>query len=407
VIPGGFPGRFIDSVLNGDRDCVVKNLRTVIATVWAVITCTLFIQAGNGLQTDIIGLRADTAFSSGMVGLMMASYYAGYCIGPLLGHAIISRIGHASSIILCVLLAAGVIAIQPLVLTVPAWIGFRVVSGFALSLCYVAIESWIQGGVTNVLRGRVFGLYMFVQIAGMTFAQGLLNLCGAKNYGPFALAAVLFAIAAVPILAARDFRPPEVPPRPLKLSKLFHHAPLGAFATVFSGLSWAILFSFGPVYAKRVGFDVSGVGLFMGLAMAAGGMLQLPIGWLSDKVGRRGVIELLFGVGCLAGLFGVSAHSSAAILAAAALEGACVFPIYAVAAAHVNDSISQSARIAAAAGLVLLFGMGSLLGPAVCGWIMSAFGSDGFFALLAATMALGLLTTVYLHRSEETAVRIT
>jgi MFS family permease len=382
-------------------------LRTVIATVWAVITCTLFIQAGNGLQTDIIGLRADTAFSSGMVGLMMASYYAGYCIGPLLGHAIISRIGHASSIILCVLLAAGVIAIQPLVLTVPAWIGFRVVSGFALSLCYVAIESWIQGGVTNVLRGRVFGLYMFVQIAGMTFAQGLLNLCGAKNYGPFALAAVLFAIAAVPILAARDFRPPEVPPRPLKLSKLFHHAPLGAFATVFSGLSWAILFSFGPVYAKRVGFDVSGVGLFMGLAMAAGGMLQLPIGWLSDKVGRRGVIELLFGVGCLAGLFGVSAHSSAAILAAAALEGACVFPIYAVAAAHVNDSISQSARIAAAAGLVLLFGMGSLLGPAVCGWIMSAFGSDGFFALLAATMALGLLTTVYLHRSEETAVRIT
>jgi hypothetical protein len=81
-------------------------------------------------------------------------------------------------------------------------------------------------------------------------------------------------------------------------------------------------------------------------------------------------------------------------LIAAGLAGGFVFPVYAIAAATVNDGVSQETRVAAAAGLVLLFGIGSVFGPLLCGWAMGAVGSSGFYGVLAAAMAAGLAACV-------------
>jgi sugar phosphate permease len=75
---------------------------------------------------------------------------------------------------------------------------------------------------------------------------------------------------------------------------------------------------------------------------------------------------------------------------ASALIGAFVFPIYSLTAAHANDSITPSSRVAAAAGLVLLFGLGSIVGPLATGWAITAMGLSGYFAVLAASMVAGV-----------------
>jgi dipeptide/tripeptide permease len=59
----------------------------------------------------------------------------------------------------------------------------------------------------------------------------------------------------------------------------------------------------------------------------------------------------------------------------------------------VNDGVSQPTRVAAASGLVLLFGIGSIFGPLLCGWVMAAVGPGGFYGLIAATMAAGIAVT--------------
>lgn len=355
-----------------------------------VIASVFFLQAGNGLQTDLIGIRADMeAFPAAVIGLMMAAYYAGYTLAPLAGRQAIGHLGHTRAIVLCAIAAGAVIAVHPLAVTAPAWTAFRFASGFVLSLAYVGYESWINDRVPNALRGRVFSLYLVAQMVAATLVQGLLNFGDARTAGPFLLAAVLFVLAAAPIAPARA--PVGAPPKPLGIPKLFRLSPLGTGATALAGLSWAIVFTFGPIYARHVGFQVGGVGLFMGLAMAAGAALQLPLGWLSDIVGRRPVLALMFGGGLLAALFGIWAgdHGRTANLVAIALAGGFTFPIYAVAVAHVNDSIAPDTRVAAAAGLVLLFGLGSLFGPLLTGWAMTAAGTAGFFALIAAAMAAG------------------
>jgi MFS family permease len=177
----------------------------------------------------------------------------------------------------------------------------------------------------------------------------------------------------------------------LNVFKLLRTSPLGALATVLAGASWAIVATMGPVYAQHVGFDLGGIALWMGLTMAAGSISQFPFGWLSDVFGRRKVIATIFVLGLAASLAGLWAvtQGANANLAVAALVGLCIFPIYAVSVAHVNDAIAQDARVAAAAGLILLNGLGSIFGALLCGGAMTAMGPPGFYAALAATMAIG------------------
>ena len=176
-------------------------------------------------------------------------------------------------------------------------------------------------------------------------------------------------------------------------------SPLGATTTVLSGVSWAIIFTFGPVYAQRAGFTLSEISLFMGVAMVGGAVMQFPLGWLSDTIGRRATITLMSAGGTAASLLGFRALGQTHVYQCApfALIGALVLPLYGLGAAHTNDRVSSQARVAAAAGLVLLFGIGSILGPLIVGWSITALGAGGFFVALAGVMGLSVAACA-LHR---------
>jgi MFS family permease len=367
-------------------------LRAAFLAIWAVILSVAFMQTAHGLQTDLIGVRAGLEkFPDWTIGLLMAGYYAGYSSAPIAGHFVVGRLGHVRTIMACVFVAGVIIIAHALVVTPIAWAAFRFVSGFALALVYVACESWINARVGNALRGRVFSTYIITQMTTMTLAQYLLSLGNPRTAGPFVFSAVLFALAAVPVYVGRRHAPAAAPPVPLNVLKLLCTSPLGALATALAGTSWAIVGTMGPVYAQRVGFDLKGIALWMGLAMAAGSISQFPFGWLSDVFGRRKVIATMFALGLAASLAGLWAvrQGADANLIVAALVGLCIFPLYTVSVAHVNDAIAQQTRVAAAAGLILLYGLGSMLGALLCGWAMTAMGPLGFYAALAAAMASG------------------
>jgi MFS family permease len=368
-------------------------LRAILYSISAVILSVGLLQIGNGLQTDLISVRADIAgFGAGTIGWMMATYYVGYSLAPLSARLIIGKLGHVGAIVVCAVAASAMILVHPFLVTPASWACFRFVSGFALSLVYVGYESWINDRAPNAERGRIFAVYIVVQMAAMLVAQYLLGLGNPAKIGPWVLTSALFASAAVPVLVARRSAPDHAPPAPLGLARLFATSPLGAGATVLAGVSWSVLFTFGPIFAKHVGFGLAGTGLFMALAMGTSGVLQLPLGWLSDIAGRRRVIALMFVLGLVASLFGLwaASHGITANLVAVAATGGFVFPLYAISVAHVNDVTAQDARVAAAASLVLLFGLGSIAGPLLSGWAFAAMGPMGLYAILAATMIAGL-----------------
>lgn len=368
-------------------------MRAAVVSVWAVIATIAFVQTANGLQTSLLGVRAGIeAFPAWTFGLIMASYYVGYTAAPLASRQIIGRAGHVNTMAVGALVAALMIVAHAYLVWPLAWAVLRAISGFALSSLYVGAESWIHDRVENAQRGRVFSIYMVVQMIAMTLAQLLLSVGNPRTAYPFILAGLLFAVSCAPVLYARRSAPHHAPPAPFGILKLYFASPLGAIATVLAGVSWSIVFTFGPVYAQRSGFGLSQVSIFMALAMIGGAFVQFPMGWLSDAAGRRLTIALMSAGGIAVALFGLWAdgHGIVAKYAGSFLVGALIFPVYAISAAHTNDAVTPQNRVAAAAGLVLLFGLGSIFGPLLSGGAVSAMGASGYFVVLAATMTASL-----------------
>ncbi len=368
-------------------------MRAAIASVSAVIVCILFIQTANGLQTSLLGVRAGIeAFPAWTIGIVMASYYVGYSLAPLTSHAVIGRAGHVATMWVGAVGAALAIAAHAFLVTPVAWAVLRLASGFALSSLYVGAESWIHDRVANAQRGRVFSIYMVVQMIGLTAAQFLLSVGDPKSAAPFLLAAVLFLIGAVPVVVARHTAPRGAPPEPLHIGNLFRVSPLGASVTVIAGVSWSIVFTFGPVYAQKSGFDLQAVSLFMAAAMIGGAVVQFPMGWLSDAIGRRRTIAAMSAGGIAVSLFGLWADGQSDLMrfAASLLTGGIIFPMYAISAAHTNDAIAPQNRVAAAAGLILLFGLGSIFGPLLSGGAVTALGTGGYYIVLAVASGFSL-----------------
>ena len=372
-------------------------MRVAVLSIWAVIVAVAFMQTAHGLQTDLIGVRAGLErFPDWTIGLLMAGFYAGYSSAPFAGHFLIGKLGHVRTITICVFVAAAVIVAHSLFVAPIAWAAFRFVSGFSLALVYIAFESWIHARVGNALRGRIFSTYIITQMTTMTLAQYLLSLGNPKTVGPFLFSAVLFVLAAVPIIVGRRSAPAAAPPVPFNVFRLLRGSPLGALSTALAGTTWAIVGTMGPVFAQRVGFDLKGIALWMGLAMVGGSISQFPAGWISDVIGRRKVIAATFALGVAVSLLGLWSvpHGANANLAVAGLVGFCVFPLYAVSVAHVNDFIAQEGRVAAASGLVLLYGLGSIVGALSSGWAMTSMGPVGFFAALGAAMSIGVMVAL-------------
>lgn len=368
-------------------------MRTALKSVWPVIVAAGIVQTANGLQTDLLSLRAGLeAFPAWALGVIMACYYIGYSAAPLASHAIVARLGHITTIVAFTLVSALVIILHGLEVTVIAWSILRVASGFVLAIVFVGYESWINDCTENRVRGRVFSLYLVSQMIGLTLAQVLLNAGSPRAITLFALSAVIFAVGALPLWFANGKAPAKAPPVLFSIFALTRLSPMGAAATVLSGVSWAIVFTFGPVYAQRAGFSISEISFFMGVAMVGGAVMQFPLGWLSDAIGRRATIFLMSLGGIAASLLGLWFSGMPHIYQYVpfALIGALVLPLYGLGAAHTNDYVAPQTRVAAAGGLVLLFGLGSIAGPLVVGSAITALGAGGFFIVLAGVMGLSV-----------------
>lgn len=367
-------------------------MKSLIAPISSLLGGVALLLLGHGLLNTLLTLRGVAeGYSTGMIGLLMSGYFAGFLIGTWLAPSLIRRIGHIRTFAFYAALAAVAVLVHVLIVNPWVWLVLRVLYGVSLVTLYMVIESWLNAQVSGEKRGQVFALYMAVNLGALAAAQQLLSLDTPMNFTLFALAAILISSALMPITLTRQAQPalPDMPAT--DLLQLARIAPLPLMAAGISGLTLGGFWGLAPVYASQVGFDAAGVGLLMSITILGGAVLQWPIGLFSDKHDRRVVLLWVVTIAAVLALVITPILSGSLLLGLMFLWGGLAFSIYSIAVAQMVDQLHPDEILSGSSGLLLANGFGAAFGPVVAGGLMHLFGHIAlplFFAVSLGILAI-------------------
>jgi MFS family permease len=357
-----------------------------ILAALGILVSVAFLIMGNGLQLMLLPIRGGMeGFSSFQIGLLGSGYFFGFVLGCAFTPRMIMRIGHIRTFAALVAIASAAALGYPMALDAIVWVLLRLITGFCLAGLYLVVESWLNDQATNETRGALISTYVTVNFTVITLGQMMVTLFQPTSFMLFSIASVLVSLAAVPIVMTRSSQPPPITMVRFRPLRMFHLSPTGTIAIFLIGLATGSFWSLGPSYASIVSGSVNDAALFMSVAVLGGAVSQLPAGRISDRHDRR---KVLIGLAACCAIVGVALVLTPGTpfywLALAAAFGAGLLPSYAIAAAHVFDFADRSEYVEISAGLLLLNGMGSTIGPMLSSASIEIWGPPGFFIANAA-----------------------
>jgi MFS family permease len=171
----------------------------------------------------------------------------------------------------------------------------------------------------------------------------------------------------------------------------------GSLASIFA-LRMLGLFLVLPVFALEArkypgGDDPVLIGLAMGIYGLTQGLLQIPFGMASDRLGRKRVIIFGLLVFALGSLVAGGADTLMGVLAGRALQGAGAVSaaVTALLADLTRDSVRTKAMALVGASIGLMFALSLVVSPVIAAHI----GLSGLFVLTAVLALLGTAVVVW------------
>ncbi|CAM3950661.1 MFS transporter [Bordetella tumulicola] len=359
---------------------------TTIYSFSSLYIATLLMLVGIGLYNTFMGLRLTAlSVSEIWIGALIAVYYLGLVCGARLGHKLIIRVGHIRAFVACAALSTSMILAQMVVDSMPVWLVFRLVSGIVMVTELMVIESWLNEQTENHQRGRVFSVYMVVSGLGTVMGQLVLTVYGSLSQEPLILVAACLVLCLVPIALTARTHPPTPLPAPLDLRFFVQRVPLSLTVLFVAGNLSGAFYGLAPVFAAKYGLTTSQSAVFVAAGATAGLLSQWPIGWLSDRINRAGLIRFN---ACLlvllpAILWGWIVLPFWALVLLSCILGVLQFTLYPLGAAFANDHVASERRVSLSAILLMTYGVGACLGPMVAGILMSLAGPNMYYVFVS------------------------
>jgi MFS family permease len=360
-------------------------MKNALAPVATLLVGVAILLTGQGLQGTLLPVRASIElFSTFSIGVIGAAYFFGFTVGCLKGGELVKSVGHVRVFLAMSALASAAPLLHGMVLNPFAWIVLRSLTGFCFAVLFIVIESWLNEQSSNENRGIVFSTYVMITLTVMAAGQMMTLLYDPSGLQLFVIASVLVSLGAVPVALSKSQTPKQPHDVEVDIRRLFKLSPTGTVGCLVIGIANGAFWSLAPLFTAGVSNDPSLAAWFMSATVVGGAAAQWPLGFLSDRIGRRKTL-LVSTLSCaivaafilmFAGQLGF-----VGINALGAAWGFFAFPMYAVAVAHANDYAEADDYVMVSSGLLLMFGIGAIVGPFLASAVMELSGTSGLYLM--------------------------
>jgi MFS family permease len=360
-------------------------------TYFAVCGAVISIGLALGVTMPLVSLRLESwGYDTFAIGVMAATPAVGVLLGAVLAGRLAARLGTTTLMQLCLLVGALSVALLALVQSYPVWVVLRLLIGVALTVVFILGESWINQLAVEQWRGRLVALYGTGYALSQLSGPLLLSALGTGNDLGFWTGTGLLVGGSLLLLGRSGA--PSVDAHSASGRGLWSFCmrlPTIAWAVVLFAAFEAMMLTLLPIYGLRQGFTQDVALLMASVVVVGDAALQLPIGWLADRMSRRTLFRAC-GVALLASSLAIPLLLHTPLIWPIwVLFGASAGGLFTLALILIGERYRDDELVRANAHIAQLWGVGCLVGPLVTGavsqWatghalpLMMALGAGGF-----------------------------
>lgn len=394
------------------------NKRAVAIIIASFLTVAIAYAIRYGYGMLLPEMLPELGISKTQAGVIFAVYFiVNTLFTPVLG-AITDHYSYRLIVsVFTAVLAAGALLMTFATTVLQACLFFAV-AGFGHAACWAPVMALVQKSVPDQRRGTVLSIVSMGVGVGV-FAWGLLLPVivsfASWKAGWVALGLACFGIALMNAILVRD---PVVETSKQSVQDLDRFGFFASYRRIFKqGLFWMIgvayllvganviiIFTFLPVYStEALGVTYAASTRIIAVIALFGIVGQLLLGPLSDKVGRIKVMvvcSLIMGVSSLGMLLADHVWVLNVMTGFYGIGYGAVWPVYVAVASDLFPKRHSGGVI----GLWTVFlGVGSIVAPVICGWVIDTTGSYDWVLILA--LVIGLLPVLLLLAIAPTIAR--
>ncbi len=343
-------------------------MRRALIDNWTLFLGMLMLMVANGLLVTLLSIRgAGLGFSPLTISIMQACYPLGALIGTITVPHLIEKVGHIR-VFSALASMVSIAAIIHLLTSDPiSWSAMRFLAGVCFPGLYVVTESWLNAKSENRIRAQVLSVYFIIQTLGPALGTAMVGFPDPTGNLMFGIVSILMSLAIVPLLLSGIRAPDFSAPDRMTVTKLYRVSPMAVLGITLMSVGVSAWFIALPLYALQQGFTGAQASWALVVAMIAAGLVQYPVGWVSDNTDRRYVVIGLSVASALAAFWMAVDTSPSRIVIGFAVIAAMTLPVYSILAAHANDQLKPGQVVPASGTMAFLmqFGQvfGMLLGP--------------------------------------------
>ncbi|EGL81511.1 major facilitator superfamily MFS_1 [Caldalkalibacillus thermarum TA2.A1] len=319
-------------------------------------------------------------------GLNAAALYIGILLASPFIEAPVRKYGYKPVIVTGLTLVLVSIILFPFWQVFWFWFMLRVIVGMGDNMIHFATQVWITSTSPPEKRGRQIAIYGLAFGLGFGIGPLMMHLLTINELLPFVVATVTNVLAWLMLITLRNERPE---------SHVETTSGLGTwqrYRIVFKRCWFALLPCFGygfleaalhgnfPVYALRSGIDISWSAILLTSFVAGSLITQLPLGILSDRIGRRRLLLIVTGTGALTFISSVLVeHNMWLLLGTFAITGALIGSLFSLGIAYLADLLPKSLLPTGNVMAAVCFAIGSIVGPLIGGLFIQWFAQGSLY----------------------------